>query len=125
MITVKTTGSFAKTLASLRKMQRLDIPRILDTCGRQGVQALSNATPRDSGRAASSWYFEVTGGKGRCAISWLNNDLEDGFPVAIMLQYGYGTGTGGYVAGVDYINPAIKPVFDAIAAKVWKEVVSA
>jgi hypothetical protein len=125
VITVKTTGSFARTLASLRKMQKLDIPRILDTCGRQGVQALSGATPRDSGRAASSWYFEVTGGKGRCAISWLNNDVEEGFPVAIMLQYGYGTGTGGYVYGIDYINPAIKPVFDAIAAKVWKEVVSA
>lgn len=125
MITVKVLGSYDKTMSFLRNLKKLDISRILDSCGSQGVQALASATPRDSGRAASSWYFEVHRGKTNCAIVWLNNDVENGFPVAIMIQYGYGTGTGGYVMGQDYINPAIQPIFDQITDKVWKAVTSA
>lgn len=125
MLSVKLSGSFDKTMKFLRNLQKLDISRILDSCGKQGVAALASATPLDSGRAASSWYYEVARGKTNCTIAWFNNDLEDGFPVAIMLQYGYGTGTGGYVYGIDYINPAIRPVFDQISDKVWKAVTSA
>lgn len=124
-ISISTSGSFSKTEAFLKKMSNLDISGILRSAGQQGVNALASATPIDSGLAASSWDFQVSGGKGGATITWTNTDVESGFPVAIMLQFGYGTGTGGYVAGRDYINPAMKPVFDQIADKVWKVVTSA
>lgn len=90
-----------------------------------GIGALAAATPHDSGLAASSWGYKVENSSGGVSISWTNTDVEGGFPVAIMLQYGHGTGTGGYVAGRDYINPAMKPIFDKIADRVWKAVTSA
>ncbi len=125
MISVHSTGSFKNTLSFLKKMSRLDILGIMDSCGQEGVNALSRATPIDSGLAAQSWGFEVFSSGGFYRITWTNSDNEDGFPVAIMLQYGYGTGTGGYVHGQDYINPAVRPVFDKIANQVWKAVTSA
>jgi hypothetical protein len=125
MISLTSTGSFAKTEAFLRKVSTLDISGILRSAGQIGANALASATPTESGLAASSWNFEVSGGRGGATIIWTNSDVENGFPVAIMLQYGYGTGTGGYVAGRDYINPAMRPVFDQIADKVWKAVTSA
>ncbi len=106
-------------------MTKLDIPSILNRYGREGVNALSAETPRETGRAATSWSFEVVQSKGSYAIYWNNSDLENGFPVAVMIQYGHGTGTGGYVQGRDYINPAIVPIFDRIADEVWKAVTSA
>lgn len=118
------SGSYRQTEAFLKKLSKLDIPAILNSNGQKGVDALARATPRDSGLASSSWGFEVAKTAGGCSITWLNTDVETGFPVAIMLQYGYGTGTGGYVQGVDYINPAIKPIFDQIANDVWKAVTS-
>lgn len=125
MISVNASGSFKKTEAFLKKMSKLDILGILREQGQKGVTALSRATPLESGLAAQSWGFEVSGGRGVYTITWTNSDVENGFPVAIMLQYGYGTGTGGYVQGQDYINPAMKPIFDEIATKVWKAVTSA
>lgn len=98
---------------------------ILNSYGEEGVSALSSATPLKSGLAATSWGFEVSENKGVYTLVWTNADVESGFPVAIMIQYGYATGTGGYVQGEDYINPAIKPIFDAITDKVWKAVTSA
>lgn len=95
---------------------------VLDKYGRAGVSALSSATPVESGLAASSWYYEIERGKGFVRIIFGNSDVENGFPVAIMLQYGHGTGTGGWVEGRDYINPAIQPIFDKIAADAWREV---
>lgn len=124
-ISITSSGSFAKTEAFLNKMSALDVMGVLRSAGQMGVNALSAATPVESGLAASSWDYEVSGGKGGATISWTNSDVESGFPVAIMLQFGYGTGTGGYVAGRDYINPAMKPIFDQIADKVWKVVTSA
>jgi hypothetical protein len=106
-------------------MRKPDILSILQSGGREGVSALVQATPIDSGLAADSWDFVVSSDRGKYTITWTNNDVENGFPVAIMLQYGYGTGTGGYVQGRDYINPAIQPIFDSIADKVWKAVTSA
>lgn len=97
---------------------------VLQSSGREGVAALSSATPRDSGRTASSWGFEVSKAGGVYTITWTNSDVENGFPVAIMLQYGHGTGTGGYISGRDFINPAMRPVFDRIADRVWKAVTS-
>ncbi len=125
MISVHSTGSFKDTLSFLKKMTRLDIPVIMKSCGQEGVEALARATPIDSGLAAQSWGFEVISSGGFYQICWTNSDVENGFPVAIMLQYGYGTGSGGYVQGRDYINPAIRPVFDQIADKVWKAVTTA
>ena len=119
------SGSFKNTESFLKTVSKLDVSGILHACARDGVTALAKATPVDSRLASSSWGYEVTGSGGGYTISWTNTDVENGFPVAIMLQYGYGTGTGGYVQGRDYINPAMKPIFDMIADKVWKAVTSA
>lgn len=125
MISFKSNGSFKKTEDFLRKMAKGDIYQSLDSEALRGVDALVSATPLDSGLAATSWTYKIERSKGSCRITWMNTDVENGFPVAIMLQYGYGTGTGGYVQGRDYINPAMKPIFDSIADKVWKAVTSA
>jgi hypothetical protein len=125
MFSFETSGSFKNTEAFLKAMSRLNIAAILRASGAEGVAALSAATPVESGRAASSWGYEVTQSGGGVTITWTNGDIENGFPVAIMLQYGHGTGTGGFVQGQDYINPAMRPIFDQIANKVWKAVTSA
>lgn len=122
MILFNASGSTSKTEAYLRKLQKLDISAILNAHGAEGVRALASATPVESGLAAISWSYEVTHTAGSATISWLNRDVETGFPVAIMLQYGYATGTGGYVQGKDYINPAMKPIFDRILQDVMKAV---
>jgi len=118
-------GSFSKTEASLRKMAAINFARILDSAGKAGQDALARATPVDTGLVASSWTYTVEGGNGVIRLIWHNTDIESGFPVAIMLQFGYATGTGGYVQGRDYINPAIEPIFIKIQADVWKAVTSA
>lgn len=125
MIEFTVSGSFNKTDAFLKRVQKVNIPGILESCGRLGVDALSRATPIDSGQAAHSWGFEVSSSGGVYEIVWTNSDVENGFPVVIMLQYGHGTGTGGYIAGRDFINPAIRPIFDQIADKVWRAVIFA
>lgn len=123
-ISFKVTGDYAKTWAFLRKVKDPQLVlTVLRNCGRQGVEALSQATPVDSGETASSWSYHVEVNGKNSTIVWENSNLANGyFPVAIMLQYGHGTGTGGYVQGIDYINPAIRPVFDRIADTVWKAV---
>lgn len=124
-ITFKVTGSFTQTERFLRKVSKLNYQSIIQSAAQEGVRALASATPLESGLASNSWGVTVEGGRGRVRIVWTNSDIENGFPVAIMLQYGYGTGTGGYVQGRDYINPAMKPIFDSIADRVWKAVTSA
>lgn len=124
MIVIESKGDFERTGNFLKRVLKLDIYKTLDRYGREGVAALSSATPADSGLASSSWDYKTEVNRKSASITWLNHDIENGFPVAIMLQYGYGTGTGGYVQGRDYINPAIKPIFDKIAESVWKEVTS-
>ena len=127
MVSISTSGSFKRTDKFLKAM--LNLPKAIisnmETIGREGVEELKNATPRDSGRAAYSWDYEVTERNGVYSLTFTNKDLEEGFPVAVMLQYGYATGTGGYVQGEDYINPALRPIFDRIRDKVWKAVTSA
>lgn len=125
MITMSSSGSFARTEAYLRKLKQFRIATVLQSCGQLGVRALAEATPIESGLAKTSWFFKVTQRGNSATITWYNRDVENGFPVAIMLQYGYSTGTGGYVRGRDYINPAMKPVFDEIQTRVWKAVTSA
>lgn len=122
-ISFKHKGDFSKLdkyLNEVRKAIRKDT--IFDKYGRAGVAALSSATPVETGLAAQSWYYEVEQSSSSVRIVFYNSDVENGFPVAIMLQYGHGTGTGGWVEGRDYINPAIQPIFDKIAEDAWKEV---
>lgn len=122
MISFTSKGSFQKTEDFLTKMSKGEIFFVLAKYGQEGVNALASATPVRSGVAASSWSYEVVKKGTWYSIIWKNSDIENGFPVAIMLQYGYQTGTGGYVQGIDYINPVIQPIFDRISADVWKEV---
>lgn len=125
MISFTSTGSFKNTERFLTRMSRGDILRELDRYGAMGVSALRSATPVDSGATAASWGYEVTRSRGSWSIAWTNSHNVSGTSIAIILQYGHGTGTGGYVRGRDYINPAIRPVFDKIADGVWKVVTSA
>ena len=122
MITITQKGSFNNTERYLRRLKDAQRLNILNKYGSLGQNALSNATPSDSGLAAASWYYTIQQRPGYYSIRWHNSDVENGFPVAIMIQYGHGTGTGGYVQGRDYIMPAIRPIFDQIAAEAWKEV---
>ena len=122
MIAITQSGNFNNTERFLKGAKKLDIKRILESYGREGVRALASATPVDSGLTADSWGFRVTISKGSFSIVWTNSNVVKGVPIAIILQYGHGTGTGGYVQGRDYINPAIQPIFQKIADSVWLEV---
>ena len=119
------SGGFTKTERFLNRMKRREYLNVLDEFGRDGVQALRNATPVDSGATAEAWDYEIKRTRNYTEIVWTNSNINDGVPIAVILQYGHGTGTGGYVQGRDYINPAIRPIFDKIAEKAWKVVASA
>lgn len=105
-------------------MSKFQINKILEKYGQMGVEALRSATPIDSGKTAESWGYEISVRKEGATINWTNTNQNKGVYIAVILQYGHGTGTGGYVQGVDYINPAIRPVFDKIAEEAWMEVVN-
>jgi hypothetical protein len=122
MITITQKGSFANVERYLSRLKQDEAYKILDKYGNLGMVALSNATPSESGETAASWYYTIESRKGYHSIRWHNRHIEDGVPIAVILQYGHGTGTGGYVEGRDYIMPAIRPVFDQIVADVWREV---
>jgi hypothetical protein len=124
MITATSVGSFDKTTKFLEFMKSERMFNSLDRHGRTGVDALSRATPRDTGETAHSWGYQVAHRKGYHAISWFNTHREDGVNIAVIIQYGHGTGTGGYVEGIDYINPAIRPVFDKILEDIWRQVIN-
>lgn len=119
---VTTSGSFANNRRFLQNARKLQLSQILNAAGQEGVAALAVATPKDSGLAASLWRYEVSSSFGGTTLTWYNSDVENGFPVAVMLQYGHGTRGGGYVQGRDYINPAMRAVFDRISDEVWKAV---
>ena len=122
MITFRQKGDFKKLTSFLeRTKEKFDVG-ILDKYGREGVAALSSATPVDTGLTASSWYYKIENKNGITSIGFYNSNIQNGVPIAIVLQYGHGTGTGGYVKGRDYINPAIQPVFDRLAENAWREV---
>ena len=125
VVTVTSKGDFSKTNRFLNGLQKKDHFKVLQAAAQEGVSALAAATPKDSGVTANSWDYEIEINGNDVSIVWTNSNLANGwFPVAIMLQMGHGTGTGGYVKGIDYINPAIKPVFDRIADTVWEVVES-
>jgi hypothetical protein len=122
MIEVTSSGDFKKTEAFLLAMKRGEVYDILEKYGQQGRDALASATPIDSGITRESWKYEVVRKNGKYQIIWRNTNVESGIPVAILIQYGHATGTGGWVEGRDYINPAIQPLFDKIANEVWERV---
>lgn len=125
MLEFSSKGSFKNTERFLSRMSKGEVLKSLDKYGDMGVKALAAATPVESGETAASWSYEVENSGRSWSITWTNSHMAGGAPVAILLQYGHGTGTGGYVQGRDYINPAIKPIFDKIADGVWKAVTSA
>lgn len=122
MISFRQKGDFSKLTRFFGKMKEGIRLGDLDKYGREGVAALSSATPVETGLTASSWYYKITNKKNQVRITFYNSNLQNGVPIAVILQYGHGTGTGGWVEGRDYINPAVRPVFDKIADTAWKEV---
>lgn len=122
MISFRQKGDFSKLTSYLEKAKETIKLGDLDRYGREGVKALSSATPKDSGKTASSWYYEIEHKNDSTSISFHNSNINKGVPIAIILQYGHGTRNGGWVEGKDYINPAIQPIFDKIANEAWKEV---
>ena len=122
MIRITHKGDFSKTTKYFNRLKQVTQKNILEKYGQKGVAALASATPTDTGLTASSWYYEIEITKGSASIIFNNSNIQNGVPIAIILQYGHGTGTGGWVQGRDYINPAIQPLFDQIAKDVWEEV---
>jgi hypothetical protein len=125
LITFEQTGDFKNTERFLTKTKKLDIASVLRGAARRGISALAAATPTDSGLTNASWGYEIRITAGTSTITWTNSNSVNGVNIAIILQLGHGTGTGGWVAGRDYINPAIRPIFDQIAEDVWKAVTTA
>ena len=124
MIRFRHKGDFSKLTRYFERVRESIKLGDLDRYGRAGVEALRAATPVDTGTTADSWYYEITNTKGRVTLSFHNSNIQNGVPIAIILQYGHGTRNGGWVEGRDYINPAIQPIFDKITENAWKEVKS-
>ena len=121
-IVVTQHGDLKKTKEFLKKLENGDYTKILAKYGEQGIQALASATPKETGKTAASWTYDIVSRNGVYEIVFSNTNINKGVNIAIILQYGHGTRTGGYVTGIDYINPAIKPVFEEMANAAWKEV---
>lgn len=122
MISFRQKGDFSKLTSYLEKTKETAKLGILDKYGREGVAALASATPVESGKTANSWVYKIERTKGSVSLSFYNTNVNNGVNIAIILQYGHGTGTGGWVQGRDYINPVIQPLFDKLANEAWKEV---
>lgn len=122
MISFRQKGDFSKLTSFLERAKETVYLGDLNKYGRQGVAALASATPIDSGETAESWYYEIENTKGSATITFYNSNVQNGVPIAIILQYGHGTRNGGWVEGRDYINPAIQPIFDQIVDDAWREV---
>lgn len=122
MISFRQKGDFSKLEKLLKKSFGKNYRRILEQYGREGVVALAGATPKDSGKTASAWEYEINESDGKLSVTWKNTNINDGVNIAVILQYGHGTRNGGYVQGVDYINPALRPIFEKMADAAWKEV---
>ena len=122
MIGFRQKGDFSKTYSFLNKHKKGVEIRSLEEYGRKGVAALSSATPVNTGETAGSWYYKIERSGSWIKLVFCNSNIQNGVPIAIILQYGHGTGTGGWVEGRDYINPAIQPIFDQLANDAWREV---
>lgn len=122
MFTFTHKGNLNKTLNFLKRSHKIPIS-LLEKYGDEGLAALRSATPVDSGLTASSWYYEIVeASDGTTSLRFCNSNVHTGVNVAVILQYGHATGTGGWVEGMDYINPAIQPIFNRMVKNIWKEV---
>ena len=121
-IRFKQEGNFNNIEKFLKTSSKRDLKKILSYYGQQGVEALSAATPKDTGKTASSWYYKIEVKRRGVSITWCNDNFANNIPVALLIQYGHGFQNGTYVEGIDYINPAIKPIFRTLARAAWKEV---
>ena len=124
VLTIRQKGDFKKSLTFFTHLRTRSIRPILAKYGELGVQRLADATPKATGKTAASWSYEIKMDKSGATLCWKNSNIVDGVPIAVIIQYGHGTRNGAYVQGVDYINPAIVPIFDALADELWKEVKS-
>ena len=124
MISFRSKGDFSKTLNYLNKMKNITDRVNLDKYGQRGVEALRSATPKESGKTAQSWGYFTERTSNSVKLIWTNSNINDGVNIAVLIQYGHGTGWGRYVEGIDYINPAMRPIFEEISQDVWKEVTS-
>lgn len=124
MIVFKQSGSFNRTNNFLDKASNTKRLQLLHKYGKRGVVALSSATPVSSGLTAKSWSYEIRSFKNSYTLTWVNSNVNNGIQIAILIQYGHGTRNGGYVHGRDYVNPAIRPIFDKLSVDLWKEVTS-
>lgn len=122
IIVFRQKGNFKNTERFLKRANRFNIDQLLERYGQEGVEALRATTPKDTGLTANSWYYKVKKETDRITITWSNSNIQNGVPIAVILQYGHATRNGGYVEGIDYINPAMRPIFDRIAARAWEEV---
>lgn len=122
MIKFRQKGDFSKLTKYLQSVNKTVNLGNLDKYGQEGVAALSSVTPTETGLTANSWYYKVTRENGQIRLNFCNSNIQNGIPIAIILQLGHGTGTGGWVEGRDYINPAIQPIFDKITNEAWREV---
>lgn len=124
MIRFNHKGGFKNVEKLFSKSVKTTPDQVLQYYGKLGVQALASATPAESGKTAAAWSYEIVHDSGGYSIFWNNDNINDGVNIAVILQYGHGTGTGGYVEGIDYINPAIRPIFEQLAEKAWREVLA-
>lgn len=125
-ISMKSTGNFKKTIKFLNFVSGGKyIEDVLRKYGDKGIEALSHNTPKDTGKTANSWYYEIEHDSNHCQIAWFNSEMAGGVPLVILIQYGHATKSGGFVQGIDFINPVMKPIFDKIADEIWREVVRA
>lgn len=124
MVIMKHKGDFSKTEKFLNTISKRLYYRNLKKYAEQGVAALASATPRDTGKTADSWGYDIVQTKNSATIYWTNSNLNKGVNIALIIQYGHGTKGGTYVQGIDYINPAIRPIFNKMTEDVWKEVTS-
>lgn len=122
LVSVISKGNFEDTFRYFQRLLDPDFWRIAEAGAQKGVEVLARNTPVDSGITADSWYYDIQGNRRGFTITWYNSNMNNGFNVALGLQYGHGTGTGGWVEGRDYINPAIQPVLEEIANNIWEEV---
>ncbi len=122
IIVIKHRGNFEKTERFFKRMLDFEVEEVLAKYGEKGVAALSAATPINTGKTSSSWFYEIEKTGGGYNIVWSNSNVNDGVNIAAIIQFGHGTGNGGYVSGVDYINPSLEPVFKELAEEAWREV---
>ena len=123
MINFRQTGDWSKTTNFMKRLKQRKYLSFLDKYGQRGVDALSSATPVDTGKTANSWSYEIRNNDKKVSIVFKNSNIVNGVPIAIILQYGHATRNGGWVEGRDYINPAVQPLFDDMVEKAWEEVI--